>query len=364
MIAGIIALGVLVFSGIKILTSPDQPSVISDARTKIVGAFIGIVILLSSYLILTTINPQLSIITLSRVEPTTGIYLTWTDANGNQTTQYLVQDTPNVDFNGKTIKFLSSKEELTAIFVYTGENYTGTDSIVENGGPGTTAGDSGKSVVFLWNKPGIYLYPQLNLKGRPRYYFSSVSSLSADGFDNIASSLELNRGSDYSKAYGVVLFTENGYRGECGLTTSDKIENLSNKSDTYFNPIGPGTLSSFQLFDYGGKNPGYINFYDRINCEGNKKAVKMNIGFERANSLRTVMFDGTQISVDEKILSFSIDGNYAVVLTTGKDFTGRCQVFTRPPLDNCISSLKGEHVFDPEIDGARVKSYIIYPLPK
>jgi len=58
-IAGVIALTGLIIGGILYLTSAGDPEKLSKARKQILAAFFGIIILLSSYLILRTINPDL-----------------------------------------------------------------------------------------------------------------------------------------------------------------------------------------------------------------------------------------------------------------------------------------------------------------
>ncbi len=58
-ISVLIAFAVLVYSGIRYLTSAGNPVVHKDAKDHIFAAFLGIAVLLFSYLILTTINPQL-----------------------------------------------------------------------------------------------------------------------------------------------------------------------------------------------------------------------------------------------------------------------------------------------------------------
>lgn len=60
-IVGLIALGVLIVSGIQYLTSAGEPETLKSAKSRIKSAFLGILILLFSYLILFTINPQLVI---------------------------------------------------------------------------------------------------------------------------------------------------------------------------------------------------------------------------------------------------------------------------------------------------------------
>ncbi len=65
---GIIAFLVLVLAGIMHLTSAGDPKKINEAKKRILAAFIGIIILLATYLILNTINPELTKISLPKLE--------------------------------------------------------------------------------------------------------------------------------------------------------------------------------------------------------------------------------------------------------------------------------------------------------
>lgn len=102
-IAGFIAFGVMVYGGIRYLISAGSPGAIAEARKTIFGGFLGIIILLSSHIILRTINPQ---ILSTKIEKEQTIYcgvctfdpepaeaqidcnrsITITDADGSQTT--------------------------------------------------------------------------------------------------------------------------------------------------------------------------------------------------------------------------------------------------------------------------------------
>jgi hypothetical protein len=63
-VVGLIAFAVLVWAGIRYLTSVGKPEETKTARKQIKSAIGGIIILLLSYLILTTINPRLIILDL------------------------------------------------------------------------------------------------------------------------------------------------------------------------------------------------------------------------------------------------------------------------------------------------------------
>lgn len=68
-IAGIIALGALISGGIRYLTSAGNPTKLSDAQGQILAAFWGLLILLASFMILKTINPELVKLSFVREPP-------------------------------------------------------------------------------------------------------------------------------------------------------------------------------------------------------------------------------------------------------------------------------------------------------
>jgi hypothetical protein len=71
LIIGLIALGMLIYAGVRYLTSAGDPEKLKGARSQILAAFLGLIILLSSYLILTNINPQLVVFDLSGLKEIT-----------------------------------------------------------------------------------------------------------------------------------------------------------------------------------------------------------------------------------------------------------------------------------------------------
>ncbi len=68
-ISGLIALVVLVYAGFQYFTSAGNPEAMNDAKSRIGAALLGILILFGSYLILTTINPDLIVFHLPRLRP-------------------------------------------------------------------------------------------------------------------------------------------------------------------------------------------------------------------------------------------------------------------------------------------------------
>ena len=63
-IAGIAAFVMLVWGGFNWLTSAGSPGKIIEAKDRIYSAFLGLLLILASYLIIQVINPELTILRL------------------------------------------------------------------------------------------------------------------------------------------------------------------------------------------------------------------------------------------------------------------------------------------------------------
>jgi len=59
-LGGLVTFIALIIGGFQYLTSMGEPAKITEAKDRIQSAFLGLILLLSSWLILTTINPQLT----------------------------------------------------------------------------------------------------------------------------------------------------------------------------------------------------------------------------------------------------------------------------------------------------------------
>jgi Type IV secretion system pilin len=60
MIGGVLAFGVIVYGGVKYMTSSGNPSGQSDAKEWIEAALLGLLLLVGAYFILNVVNPQLT----------------------------------------------------------------------------------------------------------------------------------------------------------------------------------------------------------------------------------------------------------------------------------------------------------------
>jgi hypothetical protein len=111
-LAGLIVFGVLVYGGVRYLTSVGSPTAQKDARDQIAAGFLGLAILLSSYLILTTINPQLVMLGLElqpwpelKYERPPGVYLVYTEDGEEKFSPALTADDADLkELRGKKIE--------------------------------------------------------------------------------------------------------------------------------------------------------------------------------------------------------------------------------------------------------------------
>jgi len=77
LIAGVLAFGAIVFGGFLYATSAGNPSRQSDGRSWITSALIGLLLLAGAWIILNTVNPNLTALTLpalSQVDVRTTVY--------------------------------------------------------------------------------------------------------------------------------------------------------------------------------------------------------------------------------------------------------------------------------------------------
>lgn len=372
-VAGVIALGVLIWAGISWLTSAGNPTAIAEAKEKIVGAFIGLIILLSSYLILTTINPQLTILKVEKFEPKTGVYL----INSSGKKIHVASDTRNLFTltDATQIEFISSSTELFSVFVYKDEDFKGDKQEIRNTSGPISLPFYPRSIYFLWRKPGFYLYdePGFELSSTfpyPFYLSSNTSNLGewskkTDSIRIIDSSKEIRRGAilfsgNYEEKCAIVLNSN-----DCDTITgiSDLSASSSSNCPNYLNPMGlkKDELNSLLVFtvDTTKQYSGEVIFYDQINCTGNSLTITPTDGELKLDSFSNYSHPegGTW---ERRVLSFRIKGSYNVVLMTSPTYT-QCQATWESDETGCVPSIKSSAVYNPADPNKRPEKFIIIP---
>jgi len=131
-IGGIATFIALVSAGFQYLTSAGNATKMSDATKQITSAITGLVLLLSTFLILSTINPELTVLDIPDIELSTSIFepIVSEDVSFGQPCNSVVAYSDS-SFSGSNTEIEKGEEEEVNIdaeegsikFLYEGEGY-------------------------------------------------------------------------------------------------------------------------------------------------------------------------------------------------------------------------------------------------
>lgn len=295
-IAGLVAFAALIYGGIRYLTSAGSPTALTDAKERITAGILGLVLLLSSYLILTTINPQLTFLTIEKEPP--GLFV-W---KGGYVYLY-------VEGRKEPYKFALSIPKLS-----------------------------------------FYFDPEKIEKIKVENPLESVP----DPKDPEGKKMIVKPIGKY--ALGAILHTDNWYKGGCRIFSPDLNKEDEEWPESELSKVHPylgtilapkiGTIlapttellpkaSSLTLF-YRVPNEMYygeVKLCPEVDLEGDCETYKE--GRVDATNL-PVRLVSDRLHIDEGVWSMEITGNYLVVLFdaevpfTKGNFPTRCQVFRGP----------------------------------
>lgn len=208
-ISGLICLGVSIYGGIEFLTSAGDPGKQKSATSRIWSAFLGIALVLMSFLISSTVNPQL-VIPQAGIRYTGGLVL-YSEPNceaGGGEEKRIISDAPDfgtkedgTDFAAQSLIFVSRPGDLKAV-LYNDINYqTGGRSLLAVDSTSQTCLNLGsfgigsaRSAKLFWQLPGVYfcdnVYEQdasgeWACKGEEKYLSSSTALLEEDFNDKV-----------------------------------------------------------------------------------------------------------------------------------------------------------------------------------
>ena len=338
-ISGIIAFVSLIYGGVRYLASAGNPSTMGDARGQMFAGILGLIILLLSYIMLTTINPQLVIMAPS-IPVEWGIIIFASDGCSGDN-KLITKDTP--DLGGFQIQSLQFKVAAGTLDleIYPGTNYSGTPQKIRSEDPGAQTcldfNGSAVSIMFVWKLPGVYLVGD----GREKFIPANTATLgdfndktqfvkfrNAQGsglFDTIPDDAALYPSIScpemvngkwlcyYDKIfYGAVLHEHEDFKGTCKDYIGDSgVEipvNLPN-----------GEVSSVTLFTRSVEENGAgITFYEHEDYGG------QSWGPKKRTRVSNVTNEGIP---NDTVSSLKIDGDYMAILFDDVDFRGTCQVF-------------------------------------
>ena len=351
-IAGTIAVLALVIGAVQYMASAGNPETISNAKKRIFGAIFGIILLLSSYLILRTINPQLIELELTPLSELPGLYLI-TEGEKNPCPT-LMADTTKLA-SGTTILYdcLDPKKNPTLlVFFYPEKNHGGEPNVKE-----ISCGDSqsldGQSFEIRTKLPGVYLYSDSGCspgKYRSNTYMSSQEDLG--GFNKNVRCVEIINDPDNDVYYDVVLHEEKDNKGKCldTIIHSKGEEDSPEFTEPEITPIYSSATIVRWNPDWGSAGDGVIFLSEAFGKGGKKEVTDAEMYPIYKGALEDLVFDytGTGIKKEEQEIkpdfekspgSIRITGGYLVVLYAEKGIDIYCQAF-----DENITNLKTEWI--------------------
>jgi len=200
-IAGLVAFASLVYGGVRYLTSAGSPIAMADAKSQITAGILGLIILLASYLLLITINPQLTVLTVGKFEYEKGVIL-YTNLScqqgGEEGKEFLrvrrsLSSLEDLNNKVQSIYFYNSGDELE-VYIYPEEGFGGTPSFISKDqkvGDCLTVGGLAKSIILYWKIPGVYLFEKENFDTPPEPRLFVADSGDFGDFNDKANSLKI-----------------------------------------------------------------------------------------------------------------------------------------------------------------------------
>jgi len=211
-IAGLVAFASLVYGGFRYLTSAGSPIAMSEAKDQITAGILGLAILLASFLILSTINPQILSLKITPDQFKKGVILyRLPDCRGGETPT-LPDDSPAEEgkdflrvrrslssfdeFNGKTqsIKMLNPGDEME-VYLYQNEGFKPEDSPLfasQNHFEGACEPvNGGSSITLFWKMPGVYLFEKTDYESPPEAHLITSDFGVFGSFDNKIKSIKI-----------------------------------------------------------------------------------------------------------------------------------------------------------------------------
>lgn len=323
-ISAIVAFGSLFYGGVRWLTSAGSSGAINEAKDRMKAGGIGLIIILFSWAILNTINPQ-----IVTVNPGTAV--DWGIA-------LYTNDTCTEPKDGKIITRNSSgTEPLGGSFLKFDQDVPWRSLEVKVNGSKIIKNDplepsynnncqnigfTPTAIEFIWKLPGVYL---IKNDAEKTEKFLPDSTATLDDFNDSLSQIKLLDIKDVGLNFGAVLHEHVNWKGGCKVFNGEK-----NFATWYDLPDwGPKTSSVTTFIRADERGPGGVTFFENDNFGGNNFEAEVTVESEAFTTpdkgCKNVPGDPPR---NDWATSMRISGNYIAVLFDDNNCTGKCQIFT------------------------------------
>jgi hypothetical protein len=400
-IGALIAVVMVIMAGIEWVTSSGNPSKVESAKGKITNTLLGVAILMGCYLILNTISPELTTIKISDLNCEHGIVLSVKQSSDEKIKQKCIDSNRSdiTDTIISTVKWNFPDNYLLKVYAYSEKDYKGTLTQFDckSGACSGSIPTDTKSIYFLLNSPGIYLYDANSYepgdKVAPVYTTTSIPDLSKiNNFDNFTKSIDIVQPDDPQIKYQAVAFVDQNYRGRCAFISTNSVPDMDQAPSPYYtDTLGDGTISSIIVTKSNlsseavSQDRGEVILYTKKNCgksdtDTTKQIKACHIKIGSSSSGQVDILDSTEKGCanlrqakdannlfvpGDEVMSFEITGLAGLVLSTSKYGDGNsntsCMYFDKESLGGgtCYSNIQDSPIFT--VGGKIPLSFIVLP---
>jgi len=304
-LGGLIALIGLIYGAIKYLISTGEPEKIGDAKKRMFAAGIGLIVLLTSWIIIQYINPQLAELGVrERISHVPGLYyITGNNLKGgaakwvhntqnipSRNVKWVACDPNSPASNCTPAQYCQNHPYPYIVYQYGAtnyENFIGLDVIPCNG----QVAIRGQSYIIEKRGPGVYFYsgnncaPAIHSNQLPRSPHTS-SNPDFSPPSSVNSVLVVN-GPDPQKGpfYGAFVHKKSDYRGRPrSIIPCRDWNNCQPVQTECYSPSNDGFrplagIDSITIYPFNPKNSGIssgdgVTFYTKANFDGAYKEFR------------------------------------------------------------------------------------------
>lgn len=340
-LSGVLALLSLVVAGMRMITSGGDPSKIGDARDRIRGSIVGIIVLFAAFIILRTINPVLITPTITSISNLSGVYYTTGEEKFDKPAASQEADTTTVLAPSRytQIKYKCNEGEVKPtiyMWKYPNANFKG-NGVTEQDGIEISelncnqVQDLSVSFKLAFKVPGVYYFSQVDCKGDMSDVVYSPKKIDDTFINNIKSIRIVNKTPDSTKKYfyGAILHDNPDPEtvSSCAIKTTGENEKCFSAD-----------ISSIQSIDVFKINPEFLKSGDGVDFfdepwgwDTGSTAKKYSLAKEAINPFveknpNDITFPNPRLHYENFTKagsSIQLKGDYLVVLASNNT----CQAF-------------------------------------
>lgn len=372
-VAGTLALISFALGAIGLM-SPNLESH-NDAKDRMKGSILGLILIMASFIIIQTINPKLATITISELPGVSGVYLT--NGKDSQACPEQYADTSLIPQGFNKIQYCCDKDckggtgPNLLVWMYPKTNFQGNNNQytgvnVERMKCGNKIDVNGKSFTMEFETSGVYMFLGQDCSGYASTSISSSRDRLEDPFRSNLKSIRIVNDQKNNLSYGAIFHKEIDLEdgGTCSKPLIDGLSNGCQAVDDGFCcnvGINASAADIFQLSKKSAASGDGITFYSEprgwnsgqeagvyevaaTKIKGsnyNENAASMRFNYANVNVIpayytKCVGYNRENCSLSACVSfkdcpkSIDIKGSYLVALYSSESY---CQTFTEDAED-------------------------------